>query len=266
MRWLRASSGVALATIAAAGAGHAQDLETLSYQVENPLANVIKLAFRGTSIFDDGRFQRTGYLLEVRPSVPLRFSDDVTVLFRADVPFADQPVGRLARAKGLGDSQLQAIVVPRSHGNLSWGIGGTLQLPTRSEVALGDGMYGAGLIGVAVQSSGPWLVGASLSQLWSVGKPQVHETPFSITALEPFVTYRFGGGWSANFSPQLLVDWLAPSGQQLSIPLATTVTKAFVVANQPMAISAGVTYVPIRPDNSSDWLLRASYTLIFPVN
>ena len=265
MRWLRASLGLVLA-LAGATTGHAQDLDKLSADFENPLANVARLAFNGASIFDEGRFQRTGYVLDIRPSVPIRFTSDMSVLFRADVPLADQPFGRLARVRGFGDTLLQAIAVPRSQGGLSWGVGGALQLPTRSEVALDDGMYGAGLVGTVVQSSGPWLFGATVSQLWSIGHPDRTETPFNTMLLQPFATYRFGAGWSANFSPQLLVDWLAPSGQQLRTPLAATLTKVFVVANQPMAISAGATYVPVRPDNASDWNLRASYTLIFPVN
>src|SRR5262245_58222881 len=137
MRWWRASVGVAL-IIGGAAAGHAQDLDQLSADFENPLANVARLAFNGASIFDEGRFQRTGYVLDIRPSVPIRFTNDMSVLFRADVPLADQPFGRVARVKGFGDTLLQAIAVPRSQGGLLWGVGGALQLPTRTEVALDD--------------------------------------------------------------------------------------------------------------------------------
>ena len=53
-------------------------------------------------------------------------------------------------------------------GNLTWGVGPAIAIPTGTDDLLGSGKLGLGPTGVALIQSGPWTYGALANHIWSV--------------------------------------------------------------------------------------------------
>jgi hypothetical protein len=239
------------------------DVDELAKQTQNPIGNVTSVPFQSNLNFKSGPFNRTQYLMNIQPVKPFHLSPDWNLIVRPIIPVLSQPVGPSDRDWGVGDIQLQSYFTPAKPGAFVWGIGPVFQFPTRTEPSLGNGLWGAGLGGVIVFNSGPWLYGALLNHVWSIGDPSPERTEFSITTIQPFINYNFGQGWALGFAPSITYD-AELAGEKWTVPLGLTLTKTFVLNGQPMSLGGGAFYNVVRPDNGSDWQLRVQYTLIFP--
>lgn len=247
-------------------AARAQELDLLSTRSENPLSNLPSLTFNHIFSAHIGRFGRPQNITNVQPNVPISISDGYNVVVRANVPLIDQPVGRTDRVYALSDTTIQALFTAKNPGSFAWGFGPAVALPTRTDDSVGFGLPGGGAALSVVKTEGRWLFGINASHLWSVGEAHagVNQVEYSLTTFQPFVNYAIGDGWAVNVSSAMTANWAAAVGQQLRIPLSVLLKKTLVVAQQPMSLGIGATYVPVRPDNAAEWQLRAQYSLLFP--
>jgi hypothetical protein len=60
------------------------------------------------------------------------------------------------------------------------------------------------------------------------------------------------------------MDWLAPSGQQLTLPLGGGVGKIFHLGMLPVNAKLEAYYNVVRPDFAADWNIRLEVQFMFP--
>jgi hypothetical protein len=195
---------------------------------------------------------------------PISISPDWNFIVRPIIPVLSQPVSFDQREYGLGDIQLQTFLTPKHPGAIIWGIGPVVQFPSRTDITLGAGMWGAGVGGVILKFDGAWNYGALVNHVWSIGDPSLTQSQFSTTTIQPFINYNFGGGWAFNVQSLTTANWDAMRGQVWTVPVGAMLTKTFKVGTQPMSLGGGVFYNVVRPDNAGEWQIRVQYTLIFP--
>lgn len=260
------STVVTVACLAAATAWAQQDDEAtrLAKQTQNPVSDLISVPLQDNFNFNTGSFNRLQYTGLLQPVAPIGLGPDWKVIVRPILPFTDQPVGASYDRFGLGDLTLQTYFSPRAESEFVWGVGPVAVVPTRSDPVLGNGMWGGGAGGLVLVKPGPWVIGALVNHVWSIGSPASDQSTFSLTTLQPFINYNFGHGLAVGFVSQSTRDGARPDGQQWTIPLGGTVSQVLTLGRQPISLSVGAFYNVARPTDASDWQLRFQITLLFP--
>jgi hypothetical protein len=72
------------------------------------------------------------------------------------------------------------------------------------------------------------------------------------------------GGWFLTYSPIIMADWTAPSGQQWTVPVGGGFGRVFRINRQAYNASVAAYYNAVHPDEAADWQLRVQFALLFP--
>ena len=77
-----------------------------------------------------------------------------------------------------------------------WGAGPVVQIPTISSATLGSSVWGAGPSAAVIYSGGPWVAGALVNNIFSLGgTPGPSGNSYNTFLTDPFVAYNFDDGW-----------------------------------------------------------------------
>ena len=108
------------------------------------------------------------------------------------------------------------------------------------------------------------MLGVLLNNQWSVGGNPLR--PAVNTGLaQPFVNYNMEHGWYLTTSPIITVNWLAAPGEQWTVPVGGGFGRVFKLGDQPVNAQIAAYYNAVRPTGTSDWQLRTTVALLFPV-
>jgi hypothetical protein len=233
---------------------------------QNPIANLISVPIENDFNLNVGPDRGLQDVLKVQPVFPITLSPNWNLITRTTIPVIFNPrVGPIGPVGGLGDIQLSGFFSPVPSGSWTWGAGPIMQYPTHTDRTLGNDNLGLGPTGVVVhiEHGSPWLFGVLVNNVWSLATNAMAR-PYSNGLLEPFVNYNFGDGWYLHSSPIVTMDWLAPPGQQLLLPLGGGVGKIVHLGKLPVNFKAEAYYNVVRPDFASDWQIRAQVQFMFP--
>jgi len=254
--WLILNSAVA-----AEGAGEKGALAELAKQEQNPLARLIRVQFEDNAQFGFGPDNEVLNFLRIQPVIPFDLSEDWSLITRPVIPIVHQPWPE--SANGLSDIALQLFLSPEKSGKFIWGAGPAFVFPTATDKIIGTEKWSAGPAVVGVYTSGPWVVGAIVNQLWSFagddGRPDVNAM-----TLRPFINYNLPHGWSLASAPSIAANWEADNDNRWLVPLGGGVAKVFAIGSKWMSISLEGYYHVVSPEIGPDWQLRLQLTFLFP--
>ncbi|MGB8553444.1 MAG: porin family protein, partial [Pseudolabrys sp.] len=77
--------------------------------------------------------------------------------------------------------------------------------------------------------------------------------------------YNMAHGWYLTSSPAITANWLAAPGEKWTVPIGGGFGRLFKVGDQPVNAQIQAFYNVERPTGTSDWQLRTSVALLFPV-
>jgi hypothetical protein len=141
---------------------------------------------------------------------------------------------------------------------------GAGHIAARYQSLVGTNLWGAGPSAVALRMDGPWVYGVLINNVWSFGgESGSGGNKVNFMTLQPFVNYNFGDGWYAVSSPIITEDWLADSGQRLTLPVGGGIGKVLRLGKLPINLQLQGFYNAVHPDNGPDWQLRSQLTFIF---
>ena len=247
----------------------------LAKQTQNPVADLISVPFQNNFNFNTGPEDKTVWVLNVQPVIPIPLGDDWNLITRWITPIINQP--ELApgtdEAFGLGDINPSFFLSPAGSKKFIWGFGPTFTFPTATSRELGAGKWSLGPTAVALTMQGPWVVGALINNQWSVagwGDKNVNQM-----LLQPFVNYNFDKGWYLTSAPILTANWEADGGDQWTVPIGMGAGRLFRLRDLlgagignlgklPINTSLQAYWNAVTPDFGPDWQLRFQVQFLFP--
>ena len=250
--------------------------EELAKQTQNPVADLISVPFQNNFNFGTGSKNRTVWILNIQPVIPIKISEEWNLITRTIMPVINQPslFSGTSSATGLGDINPTFFFSPAKSGELIWGVGPTFTLPTATDSLIGSGKFSMGPAAVALTIQGHWVLGALANNQWSVvgwGKQNVNAF-----LLQPFVNYNLPDGWYLLTAPIMTANWAAnKAGDVWTVPLGGGVGKLFRLGEILPLEGHPIAKLPIntqlqafgnvhRPEFGSDWQLRFQVQLLFP--
>lgn len=262
----------------------------LAQQSQNPIASLISVPFENNINFGVGQFDNTGYVLNLKPVVPVALNAQLSLVNRLIAPLAYQPElarieptdsevfnsvtqtetsipggfsGSIGDVFGLGDLLYQGFFVPQGPGKFTWGVGPGLGFPTATDRTLGTGKWLLGANAVGLVTDGPIVAGALVSQLWSYAGDS-DRNDVSLFSFQPFFNYNLHGGWYLSSAPTISANWLADSDDVWTLPIGGGGGRVFNIGKQPVNMALRAYWNAIRPDTAADWTLQFQVTLLFP--
>jgi hypothetical protein len=245
------------------------DNTELSKESENPVTRMITLPLRYEAGLDNGPYLATKDTFSIDQAViPFPFGDDWALITRNKFPGISEPPKKLGEHWDSGHSNgyTTFFLSPSRGEGFYWGAGPVLYYPSATSSALGVNKWGSGpSVAFLKKDQGPWVFGAVINNIWSIGGPPGSSDRTNSLLLNPFVSYHFGDGWSVGSSPNITADWLSKCGQQWVVPVGGGISKLFRLGAQPVKLAVDGYYNAIRAQASQDnWTLQVTLTFVFP--
>jgi len=242
-----------------------QDDEELARQTQNPVADLISLPFQNNTNFGLGPNDRTQNVLNIQPVIPFGLGANWNLITRTVAPWITQPdlAATSGTTTGFGDILLTAFVSPKQPGRVIWGAGPAISIPVGKE-GLSAEKWALGPSVLVLTMSGPWVVGALVNNIWSVGGDE-NLSDVNNMLIQYFINYNFPSGWYLTSAPIITANWEADAGNRWTVPFGGGFGKVFRIGSQPLNANTQAFYNVETPDDfGADWQFRFQLQLLFP--
>lgn len=253
--------------------------EDLAKKSQNPIGNMISLPIQNNTYFDVGPSGEWGNSLQLQPVYPINFGK-INLINRAIIPinyFASQDISIPERIQiedsfatlssgsvsGLGDITYQGFISPAKPGNIIWGAGAVLQLPTATDDNLGTDKWSGGPGAVILAMPGKWVLGCLAYNIWSFAGPSDQEDVNSFL-FQYFVNYNLSNGWYLSSTPVITADWEADSDERWTIPFGLGVGRLLKIGDQPVDFKIQPFWYAEKPENGPEWSIQFQVKFLFP--
>ncbi len=239
--------------------------EDLAKKTQNPVSDLISVPFENNFNFGAGERDRTQYVLNIQPVVPVHLTHDWLLINRTIMPLVYQPagVGGSNGEFGLSDINHTAWLSPQNDSPILWGLGPVVSLPTAVNDRLGPSKLSVGPSFVLVTTPGDFVAGFLVNNVWSVAGDS--DTPnVNAFTLQYFINYNLADGWYLNTGPVLTANWNAKSGDQWTIPVGAGIGKIHRFGQLPLNLRLAAFSNVERPSGAADWSLQFRIQFLFP--
>ena len=245
----------------------------LNKELVNPVSTLWSMTFLQNNYWLDtppGKPNEMAHNLLFQPVLPLSLTEDWNLINHPvftlvnSVPYANSQ-GTVSRTTGFGDTTLVELVSPGPSLVGPWllGLGPSAIFPTAANTHLGQGKWQIGPAAVLGYLGDKFAVGVFPQQWWSYAGGGAQSV--SQMNLQYFLVYFPAKGWSIEMAPNILVDWKAPSGQQLTFPVGLGLGKVVKLGRLPVKLAIEAQYMPVHPDNyGQQWNIQFKISPVIP--
>jgi hypothetical protein len=243
----------------------AQESSEIAKQAQNPIASLISVPLENDFNPQTGINKEDSYVLEMKPVVPFKLSDDWTLITRTIIPVIQVPdlAPTVDGTTGVGDVQLSLFLSPAKAGAVIWGAGPVVSFPTASQEILGTKKLSVGPTVVVLRIQGHWLFGTLVQNLFSVAGPAAR-ADVNQMLMQPFANYNLRHGWYLTSSPIITANWEVNSNQRWVVPVGGGVGKIVHFGKLPVNMYTQFFRNVERPDGTTHWSARFQAQLLFP--
>ncbi|MNL15876.1 hypothetical protein D3C87_1368890 [compost metagenome] len=256
---------ISVAVVLSAATALAQGVPAdLDRDLQNPLARLYLLPLQYNGHQNVGPFNRTRSVFNIQPVVPT-VGEKRTYINRFVVPIVSEPDAIENKSTfGLGDILYQGYFVPPITDRNILGIGPAFLLPSGSAEELSTKKWSIGPTVAWVNQPGNWTFGGLFTQLWSIAGDSDRDDVNQLQIL-PLIYYRLGGGTSLGFLHTITANWEESAEDQWTVPVGMSISQIVVHPwFYPFEIQMGAYGNVIRPEDSSDWLLKMQINFVLP--
>jgi hypothetical protein len=238
-----------------------EDLQEVGKQLNNPVSSIWNITTQSNMYFEKGNLSsayRGQFVFNFQPVLPIPLTQDWNLIPRPVIPFLSNPyirgvdtaTGSLdwSRTGGMGDMAFVTFLSP----NLpQWilGLGPTFIFPTASTYDLGQGKFQMGPAAVAGFVTKHWVGLIFAQNWWSIAG--THQTRVTNQMNLQYALVRMlPGAWQIQMTPNILIDWRAKAGNQVTFPIGIGIGKTFRInpGLPPISTALEFQYVPVHPD------------------
>ena len=243
----------------------AQESSEIAKQAQNPIASLISVPIENDFNPQTGIKKDDSYVLELKPVIPVRLSNDWTMITRTVIPVIQVPdlAPGVDGTAGVGDVQLSLFLSPAKAGAVIWGAGPVISFPTASQEILGTKKVSVGPTVVVLRSQGHWLFGTLVQNLFSVAGPAARPDVNQML-LQPFANYNLRHGWYLTSSPIITANWEVSPNQRWVVPVGGGVGKIVHFGKLPVNMYTQFFRNVESPDGTTHWSARFQAQLLFP--
>jgi hypothetical protein len=274
-------SAVLLAISAGQPVLAADTSEDLAAESMNPLSSLIAVPFENNILFNIGPSDTTSNVLNIKPVFPLNLGE-WNLINRVTIPIAwsggqeEEVFGTIdwgggnpgsldtGSAFGIGDITYQGFLTPsKTSGSTSWGLGGSIVMPTHSKPRFGTDKWSVGPAIVVISQQKKWFLGLMAQNVWSVAGDS-DAADVNSFYLQPTINYKLGNGYYLTSAPMITANWKSESGNRWAIPIGGGLGRLMRYSGQAVAIDAGAYYYIERPEHNPDWYIQILCNFLFP--
>ncbi|WP_163397604.1 hypothetical protein [Flavobacterium fluviatile] len=237
-------------------------VEEMNKKRQNPVEGLRSIYGQAVLIPDtgDGTFQS----YSIQPVWPFRISEDIRLMTYTIIPI--QHIPKLSEstgeATGLGNILFNGYFSPvKKRGNVVWGVGPAIQLPTRTESILGSNRVSMGPSALIYLTGEKISGGGVIQNYWSLGGSGANKV--NLFNLQYFVYYNFNQGWFALSNASIVSNWLAERNQQWQVPLGGGAGKTFKMGKKFYCGTGQILYNTVKPDYLGNWEFILQLQVIF---
>jgi hypothetical protein len=251
-----------------------KSLTEVNKELSNPISTIWSLTFQENTYWltaPADHSERNNINLQFQPVLPIGLTEDWNLINRPvfqvlnSTPYVNKS-GNLHRVTGFGDTIFATMLSPTDKLTGDWllAAGPSFIFPTASNSRLGQNKWQLGPAGVVGYLGEKFLVAIFPQQWWSVGGPGSDTT--SQLNLQYAASYFFGKGWSLTTSPNMLVNWYAPKGQNmLTFPIGVGASKVHRLGILPVRFAVQGQYMPIHPSAfGQKWNIQVVIAPVIP--
>ena len=235
----------------------------LAKKLSNPISDLVSMPFQFNWEQGVGPDDQTRFILNVQPVMPFTLNEDWNMIARVIVPLVSQPALFVGGAPASGVSDiLTSLFFSPSKGELTWGVGPVINLPSTTEPTLGTEKWSAGPTVVALKQQGPWTYGALWNQIWSfAGNPDRNDV--SQMFLQPFLAYNTKSLWTITIQSESTANWEAEE-DKWTVPINLLFAKLSSFGPFPASYQFGFGVFAAHPETAPSWKVRAAIVILLP--
>ena len=260
-------TGILIFTQAALAADKVkQDTASLAKQSQNPVSSLISVPFEFNNTFNNGPEDGYDMTLNIKPVIPMSFSENWMLINRAIVPVKYQEERFLGEGNkfGLGDITYQGFFTPAKPGKLIWGVGPQIGLPTGMD-RFTSNQWTLGPSAVFIMMPGHWVFGGLVANSWNIGDGYDDAPNVNFLSAQYFINYNMKGGWFLTTSPIITANWEADDNDnKWTVPFGGGVGRVFKIGKQHVNMKLAAYYNVVNPDEVSDVNVQFNCTFLFP--
>ena len=251
----------------------------LANESMNPLSTVISVPFENNTLFNLGPSGSNANVLNIKPIFPLNMGDwnlinrfILPVIYTQGQDELDDEFNwgngnpgsfGLGSAFGIGDTTYQGFITPGKSGNIAWGLGGSIVMPTHSEARFGSDKWSAGPALVTFAPLDNWILGGILQNIWSVAGDS-SAPDVNVFSAQVGINYKLKKGWYLTSAPLITANWEADSDNRWTVPLGGGVGRLFRLGGKAIAVDVGAYYNVESPRFANDWYSQILVNFPFP--
>jgi hypothetical protein len=229
-------------------------IEELSKKRQDPVAGLRSIYLQDI-VLPLGQGNANSF--SVQPVFPFRITRNIKLITYTIIPFQHLPplVPGDQSQSGMGNILFNGYFSPvEKKGNISWGLGPAIQLPTRTNAALGSNRVSLGPSGLLYFAADKISLGVVVQNYWSLGGSGVNQV--NLFSCQYIAFYNFNKGWFLLSNTTLQSNWLAETGQQWTVPVGGGAGKTFQIDKKSKkfyCLDAQLFYNAVRPDVVGNW-------------
>lgn len=230
-------------------------IEEMTKKRQNPVEGLRSIYLQSVVIPDTGE-NGTAQSYSVQPVWPFKISENLKLITYTIIPVQYlpklDPLGD--SAFGLGNILFNGYFSPtKKKGKLVYGAGPALQLPTRTDAALGSNSVSLGPSVLLYYAGDKFSAGAVVQNYWSLGGTGVNKV--DLFSIQYMAYYNFDKGWFASSNATIEANWLAEEGEKWLIPIGGGAGKTFQIgkSKQFYCGTAQLFYNVEKPEYVGKW-------------
>nr|WP_321452282.1 hypothetical protein [uncultured Carboxylicivirga sp.] len=242
----------------------AQTQEEIAQKLQNPLSNITALPIQYNFGLGTPDYEGTTYTTSFQPVMAFDYGN-FSMVHRAVIGTSYLPSTTLGNGSTFGTTDLNYsfyFAPKKKLGNLAFGVGPSIDMPTASDPLLGSGKWNAGASIVAVYQKNKWTLDMVFRQTNSFAGDD-ERADVNRFVSQTLVAYSLGKGWVVNTFPTITANWNADKGQQWTVPVGGGVSKLVFLGKLPTQFGVQYYNNVVRPDYVGKSELRFTTTFVF---